>query len=286
MSDTSARIKVMGFGAGKTMPKTAIGARLYPSYRNPGCACSSLPFLARAFAIMLFKLQANKPKLQTTFFVVQNLVQTFKQYINDPKAFQTAWKKDDSGEGSIEWVLAFSLSQTLSRILFHGGGASVRRVKRLTQQDSVDIKALRHSFMDKVLTQNLAPDNSSKVFKWIAENFNVFSFDIKQSEEISFEQNGTRFTFLFSIFSEFIFNALKYSDGKSPIHISWQAEHADYRLSCENSFDSVLRDREKETQKGLMFIEKLITLLDSSTFERSEENGLFNVTLKLAGNNF
>ncbi|MCP4696952.1 MAG: hypothetical protein GY862_08900 [Gammaproteobacteria bacterium] len=27
-----ARPKVMGFGAGKTMPKTTIGARLYPSY--------------------------------------------------------------------------------------------------------------------------------------------------------------------------------------------------------------------------------------------------------------
>ncbi|MCP4701428.1 MAG: hypothetical protein GY862_31920 [Gammaproteobacteria bacterium] len=35
------RLKVMGFGAGKTMPKTTIGARLYPSY-NPGYACSSL----------------------------------------------------------------------------------------------------------------------------------------------------------------------------------------------------------------------------------------------------
>ncbi|MCP4699027.1 MAG: hypothetical protein GY862_19565 [Gammaproteobacteria bacterium] len=33
-----ARLKVMGFGAGKTMPKTTIGARLYPSY-NPGYAC-------------------------------------------------------------------------------------------------------------------------------------------------------------------------------------------------------------------------------------------------------
>ncbi|MCP4696912.1 MAG: hypothetical protein GY862_08700 [Gammaproteobacteria bacterium] len=32
-------LKVMGFGAGKTMPKTTIGARLYPSYRNPGYAC-------------------------------------------------------------------------------------------------------------------------------------------------------------------------------------------------------------------------------------------------------
>ncbi|MCP4701422.1 MAG: hypothetical protein GY862_31890 [Gammaproteobacteria bacterium] len=33
------RTKVMGFGAGKTMPKITIGARLYPSYRNPGYAC-------------------------------------------------------------------------------------------------------------------------------------------------------------------------------------------------------------------------------------------------------
>ncbi len=28
--------KVMGFGAGKTIPKTTIGARLYPSYEEPG----------------------------------------------------------------------------------------------------------------------------------------------------------------------------------------------------------------------------------------------------------
>ncbi|MCP4701808.1 MAG: hypothetical protein GY862_33855 [Gammaproteobacteria bacterium] len=30
-----ARPKVMGFGAGKTIPKTTIGARLYPSYEKP-----------------------------------------------------------------------------------------------------------------------------------------------------------------------------------------------------------------------------------------------------------
>ncbi|MCP4701640.1 MAG: hypothetical protein GY862_32985 [Gammaproteobacteria bacterium] len=40
-----ARSKVMGFGAGKTMPKTSIGARLYPSYRNPGYACLVRPHL-------------------------------------------------------------------------------------------------------------------------------------------------------------------------------------------------------------------------------------------------
>ncbi|MCP4699989.1 MAG: hypothetical protein GY862_24530 [Gammaproteobacteria bacterium] len=49
-----ARLKVMGFGAGKTMPKTAIGARLYPSYKeNRGalrgtsrlCAPRCIPFI-------------------------------------------------------------------------------------------------------------------------------------------------------------------------------------------------------------------------------------------------
>ncbi|MCP4701084.1 MAG: hypothetical protein GY862_30155, partial [Gammaproteobacteria bacterium] len=30
-----ARLKVMGFGAGKTIPKTIIGARLCPSYKEP-----------------------------------------------------------------------------------------------------------------------------------------------------------------------------------------------------------------------------------------------------------
>ncbi|MCP4699876.1 MAG: hypothetical protein GY862_23940, partial [Gammaproteobacteria bacterium] len=31
-----ARLKVMGFGAGKAMPKTTIRARPYPSYEAPG----------------------------------------------------------------------------------------------------------------------------------------------------------------------------------------------------------------------------------------------------------
>ncbi|MCP4699532.1 MAG: hypothetical protein GY862_22190 [Gammaproteobacteria bacterium] len=39
-----ARLKVMGFGAGKTMPKTTIGARLYPSYEEPCLALLPLPF--------------------------------------------------------------------------------------------------------------------------------------------------------------------------------------------------------------------------------------------------
>ncbi|MCP4699708.1 MAG: hypothetical protein GY862_23085 [Gammaproteobacteria bacterium] len=41
-----ARLKVMGFGAGKTIPKTTIGARLCPSYRNPGYACFDTPVLS------------------------------------------------------------------------------------------------------------------------------------------------------------------------------------------------------------------------------------------------
>ncbi|MCP4698068.1 MAG: hypothetical protein GY862_14625 [Gammaproteobacteria bacterium] len=39
-----ARLKVMGFGAGKTMPKTTIGARLYPSYRNQATLALPVPW--------------------------------------------------------------------------------------------------------------------------------------------------------------------------------------------------------------------------------------------------
>jgi hypothetical protein len=89
----------------------------------------------------------NVASLQTTFSVVQNLIQTFKQYINEPKYFQQSWQQDNHGKGTIEGVIAFALSQTLSRIFFHETRElPITRVKKLLSSET-DFKKLRHSFM-------------------------------------------------------------------------------------------------------------------------------------------
>jgi hypothetical protein len=230
-----------------------------------------------------YKAINNISSLFTIFYIVDNLIQTFKQCATKPEIFQLSWHQDNQGEGHIDFVVAFALRQTLSRILFH---SSVAKVKELLHDTEINIKKLRHSFIDEIIALELTPDNTEKVFAWIKQHFNIFRFDLEFAKEIHFAENGARFTFLFSILSELIYNALKYSDGLSPIKLVSGIEADLYYFTCTNSFNPDLRYRESGSRQGLEFIDKMMKMLENSSLSYHEQGDIFTVKLSFAKINF
>jgi signal transduction histidine kinase len=218
--------------------------------------------------------------LLTTFSLIDTLIQTFKLYLAEPQKFESSWYQDNQGKSNIKLVLAFALRQTVGRILF----SPVDNVKKLLPSGTeINIKALRHSFMNDLITLELDHTNAEQVFQWLTQHLNIFIYELDKTEAIQFKHDGIRFTFFFSILSELIYNALKYGNGK--IEISWKmAKEQHYELSCRNTFDP--KRRRHSTQKGLVFVTKLMSLLKKSTIEPSEENNLFTVKLFFHKTNF
>jgi len=226
----------------------------------------------------------NISSLLTTFSVVENLIQTFKQYTTKPDIFQLSWHQDKQGKGSIEFVVVFALRQTLSRIFFQ---SSVAQVKELLPSGAeLNIKKLRHSFIDEIIALDLTPDNVQLVLAWLKQHFDIFVFDLEATKNIHFAEKGTRFTSLFSIFSELIYNALKYSNGKAPIKLVWGVETDSYYFTCSNRFNPDLRYRKQGSGKGLEFIDEIMKRLENSRFSYSEQGDTFTVKLSFAKTHF
>ncbi|MEK8016060.1 MAG: SEL1-like repeat protein, partial [Candidatus Parabeggiatoa sp.] len=230
-----------------------------------------------------YKAINNVISLFSTFSIVENLLQTFKQYIVEPEKFQLSWQTDNQGESTIDLIIALALRQTLSRIFFQ---LHKKLEELLPPNTDVTLKQLRQSFIDDVVALELNHQNAGQVVAWVKQKFDIFTLTLFNTQHIHFEENKTRFTFLFSVFSEIIFNALKYSDGQNPIKLVWTKEAETYYFTCSNSFNPNLRYREQGSQKGLVFIDKLMTMLKDSRLEHQEENNLFTVKLIFSKTHF
>jgi len=230
-----------------------------------------------------YKAINNVISLFATFSIVENLLQTFKQYIIEPEKFQLSWQMDNQGEGTIDLIIAFALRQTLSRIFFQ---LHEKLEELLLPATNVNLKQLRQSFIDEVIALELNHQTAGQVFTWVKQKFDIFTLTLVNSQQIHFGENKTRFTFLFSVFSEIIFNALKYSDGQNPIQLVWTKEVDTYSFTCSNSFNLNLRYREQGSEKGLFFINKLMTMLKDSHLKYQEENNIFTVKLIFSKTHF
>jgi hypothetical protein len=230
-----------------------------------------------------YKAINNISSLFTRFSLVDALIKTVKLSIADPNDLESSWHQDNQGEGNIELVLVFALRQTVSRILF---SPADELKKRLPSGTKFNIKTLRQSFMNDVMALELDNNNAEQVFQWLRQNMNLFSWHLEKTTAIQFKKNGIKFTFLLSILSELIYNALKYYNGNRQIEMIWQPTENHYEFICRNLFDPDRRYEGDSTRKGLVFIETLMNMLKKSTLEYGEENNLFTVKLSFHKTNF
>lgn len=217
--------------------------------------------------------------LANIFSVTGNLVHTFKQVLSEPAEFQKNWKEDNKGTSSIISVIAIAIQQTTNRLFFELHNSHLTKFFPLLTEEDCD--KLRQQFIKEIILTN---SNITNCFDWLKINFNIISLDYT-NDNIKFDENGKRFTFLFSIISELLYNAIRYASDK-PVQINWFQENDYYCFSCKNYFNPRMRHKNTGNKKGLSFIKRLITLLNKSELTHNEQDNLFTVTLKLHKENF
>lgn len=226
-----------------------------------------------------YKAINNIAAMFSTFLFAQQLLKTFKLYIADPELLRRNWVADQTGEASIPVVMALTLRQTLSQLVFSANHqAALQRL--LPQRETGAIKAVRKSFMEEIVPLDVDASNTSLVFDWVRDHLGVVHIEISASDEIHFNSNSTRFTFLFSSFSELVYNALKYSDGGQPIELSWRKVDCFFVFRCANTWSEESVQSSEGSGKGLLFLKRLVEMLGAILVTQNE-NGYFVAEIRL-----
>ena len=226
-----------------------------------------------------YKAINNIVSLASTFSVINNLVQTFKIYINEPRVFKDAWAKDNGGDGNQIKVLAFSVRLVIAYILFQLPPYKVNGLAR--SKNDFNLKVLRKDFINEILLLELNDVNSYKIVQWVEKNFN-FSFKLGENELFHFEQYGIRFNFLLSIATEIILNSVKYSKPNLPIEIFWEYNLRQFVFKCSNFIDIDSEGKFLGAGRGLDFIKELVRNLGNSNLRvTNKANEKFETILKI-----
>jgi TPR repeat protein len=234
-----------------------------------------------------YKAINNMASLFPVFLFAESLLKTFKLYVSDPEQVREKWKNDRAGDAMVSLVMAMALRQSVARFVFSPN--HLAQLKRLLSgQDKEAIKNVRKSFVEEIIPLEITVGTVGEMFDWVKAHFGLLHVDIAPDAEMSFGSNATRYMFFFAAFSELIYNALKYSDGARPIEVRWYREGADYCFTCRNSFDPEASGRMSQdgTNKGLFFVDKLMSMLDGSTLEYGHEDADFLASLRFGHDNF
>lgn len=238
-----------------------------------------------------YKAINNIASLHATVLFVQNLLNTFKQYVSSPEEFAAAWQRDTGGDATVPLVLALALRQSISRVVFSENHQE--ELKRLLPNKEVEaVKEIRKAFLVDLLSIDLTPENANEVFDWVHQHFDVIHIELQPDAEVCFKSNATRYMLFFATFSELIYNALKYSDGSAPIQLRWQKSGTgDYSFTCCNSFDygsthGTMGRQQEGTNKGLFFIGRLMKMLPNSELQSATQEQTFTAQLRFGHENF
>ena len=235
-----------------------------------------------------YKAINNMASLFPLFLFAESLLKTFKLYVSDPEQVRLKWKDDRAGDATVSLVMAMALRQSVARFVFSPN--HLAQLKRLLPaQDKEAIKNVRKSFVEEIIPLEVTLAKVDKMLDWVKIHFALLDVEIDPEAEMSFGSNATRYMFFFAAFSELIYNALKYSDGARPIEIKWFRQGTDYCFTCRNSFDPGASGKmsQEGTNKGLFFVEKLMSMLDGSELMKSGQEGVdFLASLRFGHDNF
>jgi hypothetical protein len=217
-----------------------------------------------------YKAINNIASMFSTFLFAQQLLKTFKLYIAEPETLRLNWDADVEGDATIAVVLAVTLRQTLSQVVFASNHqAALQRL--LPHKDAGAVKVIRRAFMDEIVPLDVDVTITGQVFDWVQDHLGLIHVNIDPAVELHFRNNSTRYTFFFSSFSELVYNALKYSDGTQPIEITWgkaDEEAGDvFVFRCVNSWTEDSIQSSEGSGKGLVYLARLSEMLGAS-FEK------------------
>jgi len=217
--------------------------------------------------------------LFANFSLIRSLIKSYKIYIQDLEYFKKSWEEDSSGDADIDWVFVYTLRQVISQLLFVKDPKILNRLQIGTgnfnnkEEMKKENKRIRNSFINDVLLTKIDKKNVSEFLGWFTINLPFIKLEIK-APKLSFGLENIRFGLFFACFSEIINNALKYSDGKTPIELKWEEDSKYYIFQSRNTYNSETSFsndiKEIKSQKGIHFIERLMNMFADSKIKSTE----------------
>lgn len=222
------------------------------------------------------KMITNIARLKAIFMSMSGMLSAYQTFINEPATFQQKWKEEPVGNVTLNQLLSLVARQTLASLLFEE--ANVEQLNRLiAARGEGDLLTIRETFLADVFWSEDESRDLGLVQAWLNRYLPIMSVTIKEPAP-TFSADGVRRPFLFAIFSEVIYNALKYTDGSQPIEIAWARKAGGYVFSCVNTFSSVSTMR-TGSQKGISFVRKLAEMIDGVRVTIKPGRNKFNVEL-------
>ena len=220
----------------------------------------------------------NIASLKSTFDAMANMLRAYKTFVNRPEIFEQKWLEDKGGTHSFDDLLSAILKQTLGSLLFEE--TNVDQLDRiLTTVGDREASTVREAFLNELLWSRAVSADSDQVLRWCQRYFPVIS-TTAVAPILTFNPMGVRYSFLFSILSEIVYNALKYTDCREPVKINWCMQGNTFSFVCENTF-SELSTQYSGSQKGLEFVSGLARMIDGIEVLHRSENAKFKVELHI-----
>jgi hypothetical protein len=204
--------------------------------------------------------------LYSTFNYIESLLDTFKLFTKDESKFIEEWNQRENGEVSPQLLIGYAAKQLLHRVLFAHPFIRIR--KKLNK--TVSIEVLQQDFLLKIARKEFDENSIEELFIWINNNIPLLQIKVIDSET-KWNNYGVKFNLLFSILSEILLNALKYSDGEKPIVLEWKNENNLITINCINTYNTE-STKYKDTQSGLKFIKELLEKLKNVEFIPDPKN--------------
>ncbi len=225
-----------------------------------------------------YKAINNIAGLYSTFSMIDSLLDTFRMYGLHDEEFMEEWSKNFDGETDVNYLFAYALRQNSARLLFSDEFRE-ERYRLFNTEDTEIIRTKRKKFLLEVLSLDLKKENAKIILNWFSENAPFVELKIHDNVT-SFNTRKFHYNLIFSIITETMFNAFKYSDGTVPVKISWKRERNKIEYSCRNQF-SAESIRYSDTKSGLRFIEYLVRILKNVKFVRTRKNSVSTAGLSI-----
>lgn len=208
----------------------------------------------------------------STFAHLDTLISTFKQIVGDKESFHRQWQNDTKGASNVGNVIKMCLRQLISRALFFPNYQRV--IQRLMgDKDLNKLKFARKDYLQNVLSSEASEIESVDITGW-AESF-LPKLEISISDDSpNFGTHETKYIFLFSIFSELIWNAFKYADNENAISIEWSKAEDVYQFKVVNHCRGNQNSMALSTNKGLDFIQHLLQLHQGTSLKFGKDEHL------------
>lgn len=231
----------------------------------------------------VYRMINNIASLKTIFTSMASLLDAYEIFVNEPDTLRQKWQEDTLGTHSLSDLLSVVLRQTVASMLFDE--SNLEQINRiLTAHRGDSITTIRETFLSDIFWSEEVSHDLGRVFGWIEKYLPLIALDI-EDPGLKLDPVGVRYSFLFAILSEIIYNALKYTDCQKPIRIEWIRQDETYFFSCRNTF-SQETTRRRGSQRGLAFIAGLTQMIEGMRVVRKSDSNVFAVELHLKANIF